>query len=167
MTEHRLEVADIFRPYGQEFLDRWGHVLSAEQRKAFQDIIACRTAVLGTQVQQCDHCGHQESAYRSCRNRHCPKCHSRTRDEWLRDRATEILPVPKCGLARYVVFNGVCAGCCPLRRSEEHIIYSDNRIVVHLIKEIRFVRSTVPLCRNGRTSFLCAFLQMKAKALAQ
>jgi hypothetical protein len=45
--------------------------------------------------------------------------------------------------------------------------FRTNRIVVHLIKEIRFVRSTVPLCRNGRTSFLCAFLQMKAKALAQ
>ena len=29
-----------------------------------------------------------------------PKCHSRTRDEWLRDRATEILPVPYC----HVVF---------------------------------------------------------------
>ena len=100
MREQRLEVADVFHQHGQEFLNRWGDVLSPQQRKVFRDISACRTAALGTQVQQCDHCGHQEIAYRSCRDRHCPKCHSRTRDEWLRDRATEILPVPYC----HVVF---------------------------------------------------------------
>ncbi len=55
-----------------------------------------RTAALGTQVQQCDRCGHQEIAYRSCRNRHCPKCHGRARDEWLRDRAAKFLWVPYC-----------------------------------------------------------------------
>jgi hypothetical protein len=94
MNEHRLEVADVFRQHGQEFLHRWEDVLSPQQRRAFRDISACRTAALGTHVEQCDHCGHQEIAYRSCRNRHCPKCHSRTRDEWLQDRAEEVLPVP-------------------------------------------------------------------------
>src|SRR3954452_8733768 len=49
---------------------------------------------------QCDHCGQPQIDYRSCRNRHCPKCHSRTRDEWLRDRSRELLPVPYC----HVVF---------------------------------------------------------------
>jgi hypothetical protein len=73
----RLEVADVFCQHGQEFLKRWGDTLSPQQRKAFRDIGACRTAGLGTQVQQCDHCGHQGIAYRSCYNRHCPKCHSR------------------------------------------------------------------------------------------
>jgi hypothetical protein len=94
VNSQRLEVADVFRQHGQEFLERWGDTLSPQQRRAFRDISACRTAALGTQVQQCNHCGHQEIAYRSCRNRHCPKCHSRTRDEWLRDRAAELLPVP-------------------------------------------------------------------------
>lgn len=100
MTEHRLEVADVFRQHGQEFLARWGTVLSPQQRKALRDIGACRTEALGTHVEQCDHCGHQVIRFQSCRNRHCPKCHSRTRDEWLRDRAQEILPVPYC----HVVF---------------------------------------------------------------
>ena len=96
MTEHRLEVADVFRQHGQEFLDGWGAVLSPQQRKAFRDIGACRTAALGSYLEQCDHCSHQVIEYRSCRNRHCPKCHSRARDEWLADRAEEILPVPYC-----------------------------------------------------------------------
>jgi hypothetical protein len=99
VTESRLEVADVFRQHGQEFLDRWGDVLSPQQRKAFQDIVACRTAALGSYIEECDHCSHQVIEYRSCRNRHCPKCHSRARDEWLAARAQEILPVPYCHVA--------------------------------------------------------------------
>lgn len=94
MNTDRLEVADVFRQHGQEFLEHWGDVLSRRQLKAFRDIAACRTAALGTHVRQCDHCSHQLMEYRSCRNRHCPKCHSRERDRWLQGRAHEILPVP-------------------------------------------------------------------------
>jgi hypothetical protein len=59
----RLELADIFRQHGQEFWQRWRNVLSSAQCKALGDIGACRTAALGIQVQQCDHCGHQQTAY--------------------------------------------------------------------------------------------------------
>ena len=146
MTEHRLEVADIFRPYGQEFLDRWGHVLSAEQRKAFQDIVACRTAVLGTQVQQCDHCGHQEIAYRSCRNRHGPKCHSRTRDEWLRDRATEILPVPYC----HVVFT-LPHELAPLALQNPQVVYG---ILFRAVAEALLEMAADPKRLGAKLGFL-------------
>src|SRR5215471_15526521 len=94
VNEHRLEVADVFRQHGEEFLERWGDVLSPQQRKAFRDIRACRTAALGEFVQQCDHCSHQVIQFKSCRNRHCPKCHRRARDQWLAARAEELLPVP-------------------------------------------------------------------------
>jgi hypothetical protein len=56
MIEHRLEVADVFRQHGQEFFTRWGHTLSAPQRKVFRDICACRTAALGARFEQCNHC---------------------------------------------------------------------------------------------------------------
>src|SRR5260370_492091 len=65
-----------------------------QQQRVFRDIAACRTAALGTHVLACDHCPHQVIEYRSCRNRHCPKCHARARDQWLAARAQEILPVP-------------------------------------------------------------------------
>ena len=100
MTEHRLEVADVFRQHEQEFLKRWGHTVSIQQRKVLRDIVACRTATLGAHVQQCDHCSHQVTHFNSCRNRHCPKCNTRTRDEWLAQRAKELLPVCYC----HVVF---------------------------------------------------------------
>jgi integrase/recombinase XerD len=47
MSEHRLEVADVFHAHQQEFLQRWGHVVSCQQRKAVRDIGLCRTAGAG------------------------------------------------------------------------------------------------------------------------
>jgi len=52
MNATRLEVADVFRAYGDDFLALWGHVLSRQQRKAFDDIRACRTAALGGHLDQ-------------------------------------------------------------------------------------------------------------------
>jgi Transposase zinc-binding domain/Putative transposase len=97
MSEHRLEVADVFRKYEKEFFATWGQVLSPGQRKAFQAIRDCRTAALGGHVEyveQCDTCGHLAISYNSCRNRHCPKCQAMARAKWLADREAELLPVP-------------------------------------------------------------------------
>ena len=93
MREHRLEVADVFHAYQQEFLQRWEPVLSRQQRKTLRDIGLCRTAALGVHLEQCDHCPHQSFAYDSCRNRHCPKCQSTARDRWLAKQALSLLPV--------------------------------------------------------------------------
>src|SRR3954463_6653321 len=65
MSEHRLEVADVFRTYGDDFLALWEWVLSRPQRKAFDDIRNCRTAALGGHVQYYD-CGHCAISYNSC-----------------------------------------------------------------------------------------------------
>jgi len=100
VREHRLEVADVFRQHGEEFLKQRGHTLSPQQRKALRDIGACRTAALGGHVEQCDHCARRVIAYNSCRNRHCPKCQAIAREEWLAERAKELLPVRYC----HVVF---------------------------------------------------------------
>ena len=44
-------------------------------------------------MEQCTQCGHQQNAYNSCRNRHCPKCQAAARKEWTQKRAAELLPV--------------------------------------------------------------------------
>ena len=93
MTRPRLEVADVFRRHGDAFLDRYGGTLSSEQRRALRDIAACRTAALGGHVEECDQCGHQQIAYNSCRNRHCPKCQATAAAEWMEAREAELLPV--------------------------------------------------------------------------
>ena len=67
-----IEVADIFRRYGQAFRARTE--LALAQRRVMSAIERCRTAALGGLIEQCDRCGHRRLCYRSCRNRHCPKC---------------------------------------------------------------------------------------------
>ena len=100
MSRPRLEVAEISRRYGEQFLNRWGHTFSPQQRKALQEISLCRTAALGGHVEECDRCGHRRIAFNSCRNRSCPKCQSVARDRWLTKQAQQLLPVPYC----HVVF---------------------------------------------------------------
>jgi 4-hydroxy-3-methylbut-2-en-1-yl diphosphate synthase IspG/GcpE len=86
------EVADIFRRYGEDY--RQYNALSYEQSKAMHHIEVCRTAELGGHVEQCDQCAFERIAYNSCRDRHCPKCQTLTKEQWLNDRKSELLP---CG----------------------------------------------------------------------
>jgi predicted Zn-ribbon and HTH transcriptional regulator len=85
-----LEVADIFRRYGQNY--RQSNALSYAKIKVMHHIEACRTAELGGHVEQCNRCGFQRNAYNSCRDRHCPKCQTLTKEQWLNDRKAELLP---------------------------------------------------------------------------
>ena len=93
MTQSTLEIADVFRRYGPEFVARYGAAMSAQQRKAMADIERCRTAVLGGHKEECDSCSHERYAYNSCRNRNCPKCQGAARAKWMEKRAAELLPV--------------------------------------------------------------------------
>lgn len=76
-------MADVFRRFETTFLDRHGASLVPQQRRVFRDIVSCRTAALGSHTRHCDACDHEEIAYNSCRNRHCPKCQGTKQREWL------------------------------------------------------------------------------------
>jgi len=86
------EVADIFRLHGPSF--RASRRLSWAQRKVMRAIETCRTAALGGHKETCARCGLVRSSYNSCRNRHCPKCQTLTKAQWLADRRSELLPTP-------------------------------------------------------------------------
>ena len=88
-----LEVANIFRQAGPTYRQQHADALSRGQRCVMSAIERCRTAALGGHVEQCDACGHQRIAFNSCRNRHCPKCQSLARAQWLADRQAELMPV--------------------------------------------------------------------------
>jgi hypothetical protein len=94
MFRPKLEVADIFRDHGAAWrAANAGHV-SLDQLKVMTAIERCRTAALGGHVERCEKCAHTIIAYNSCRNRHCPKCQGAAAQEWLAERAAELLPVP-------------------------------------------------------------------------
>ena len=87
----RLEVGDVFRRYGEIFRQQHAGSLSRAQLRVMTAIECCRTAALGGHIEQCDQCHFQRIAYNSCRDRHCPKCQSLARAQWIEDRQAELL----------------------------------------------------------------------------
>jgi hypothetical protein len=91
MDRPRVEVGDVFRRYGEAYRQHHAGSLSTAQRRVMSAIERCRTAALGGHIEQCDQCGYRRNAYNSCRNRHCPKCQSLARAQWIEDRQAELL----------------------------------------------------------------------------
>ena len=94
MTRPALEAAGIFRECGAQYRKIHGASMSLEQHRAMRAIEVCRTAFLGGHVDVCDACGTERNSFNSCRNRHCPKCQSLAKAEWLEARMAELLPTP-------------------------------------------------------------------------
>jgi hypothetical protein len=88
------EIADVFRRFAADYLDAHGASIPPSHRRAIEDILDCRTAVLGGQVWRCDTCNTDVFSYHSCGNRSCPKCHTAQTQEWLGRRQAEMLPAP-------------------------------------------------------------------------
>ena len=82
----------MVRAHGKEY--RQKHRLSAAEEKVLRHVSSCRTAALGGHLDLCYQCGHQRISYNSCRDRHCPKCQSLARADWLEERLARLLPVP-------------------------------------------------------------------------
>ncbi len=100
MERPKLEMADVFRRYGEDYRQKHGASMSPAQRRVMTAVELCRTAALGGHLERCDQCGHERNAYNSCSDRHCPKCQSLARAEWIRNRQVELLD---CGYF-HVVF---------------------------------------------------------------
>src|SRR5271169_2523235 len=91
-----LEVADLIRVAGQQFIEASRRWITGQHLKVLAAIERCRTAALGGHRDKCTRCGYRAISYNSCRNRHCPKCQTAARERWIAARRRELLP------ARYV-----------------------------------------------------------------
>jgi predicted RNA-binding Zn-ribbon protein involved in translation (DUF1610 family) len=85
-----LEVADILRRFAPSYAQT--HSVSPFEQRIIDDLIACRTASLGGHKERCTACGFERQAYKSCRNRHCPKCQTVTKMRGIEARRAELLP---------------------------------------------------------------------------
>jgi hypothetical protein len=112
-----LEVADIFRAYGEAY--RQAHEMPVRHLRAMRAVEICRTAELGGHVDECDHCGRLRISYNSCRNRHCPKCQCLDKERWLEARKEDLLPT----LYFHPVFT-VPEGVKPLALRNQAVLYS-------------------------------------------
>jgi len=93
VTRPPFEVADIIRRYGTRFIEIHRAWLTAQHLRVLRAIERCRTAALGGHLDRCAACGHRAISFNSCRNRHCPKCLTYARNQWLAARQDELLPV--------------------------------------------------------------------------
>lgn len=87
----QYEIADILNKLGDKLEDLG---FNGWQLRTLFALKKCRTSALGGHIDACDECGNISISYNSCRNRHCPKCQGRNREDWIQTRETELLPVP-------------------------------------------------------------------------
>ena len=118
MSRPPLEVADLIRTAGAAFIERNRRWLSWKHVKVLRAIVRCRTAALGGHLDQCTRCGHRAISYKSCRNRHCPKCQTSARERWIAARRRELLPT------RYVhVVFTLPRELAPLSLQNKRVVY--------------------------------------------
>ena len=86
------EVADVLRLHWLR-VEQHPHI-NAWQLRTLSAIRRCRTADLGGHRDACTSCGTVRISYNSCRNRHCPKCQGKEREQWIQKRNDELLAVP-------------------------------------------------------------------------
>jgi hypothetical protein len=86
----QITVGDILDKYGEGYISR--NRLSGGQAGLIRLLASCRNGALGSHFEQCDTCGYQCKSYNSCRNRHCPSCQQKDKQEWLGKRMEELLP---------------------------------------------------------------------------
>ena len=92
MTRPAIEMADIVRRKGRQFLQRFKAILSYQQLKACRAIERCRTAALGGHKDKCEDCQYEAPiSYNSCRSRCCPKCQAHARRLWLEAQRRDLL----------------------------------------------------------------------------
>ncbi|AZI41262.1 IS91 family transposase [Epilithonimonas vandammei] len=87
----KYEVADVLNILGSKLENL---ELNSWQLRTLFALKKCRTSALGGHIDACDECGNVSISYNSCRNRHCPKCQGKKREQWIENRETELLPVP-------------------------------------------------------------------------
>jgi uncharacterized C2H2 Zn-finger protein len=84
---------ELFERYRDQLEQKYGHRLLPAQRRAIDDIITCRTPVLGEILSTCPHCGVNHTRPHSCGNRNCPVCQNHLATVWLDKQRANLLPV--------------------------------------------------------------------------
>ncbi len=85
-------VSSVLQRYGGQYLERYGHTVTAHQKKVLRAVMACRTESLGTIRYRCTGCGCTQTVPRSCCNRHCPRCQYQRVQAWLESQTGRLLP---------------------------------------------------------------------------
>lgn len=86
------KIQEIFHLGYAEYCSHF--IPSEEQNKAAYAIMNCKSGKLGCNLSFCEDCGHLETHYNSCRNRHCPCCQAILKELWIDKRKSEVIDAP-------------------------------------------------------------------------
>ena len=86
-----LELQDILIQHADDY--SLNHTISYTQKKVINALKKCRTSSLGGHVTICNDCGNKQISYNSCRNRHCPKCQTLSKEKWIDNQKFNLLNV--------------------------------------------------------------------------
>jgi hypothetical protein len=142
-----VELADIFRRYGPDYIDRFGARMLPSHHRALRDIVACRTEQMGGRLYCCQNpdCEHFVYAYHSCGNRSCPKCGQDKTQRWIEKQHNRLLPTHYF-LATFTLPSELR----PIARSNQKVIYnllfkSSAAALQKLAKDPRFVGADIAM----------------------
>lgn len=148
-----VELADIFLRHGPEYLDRFANRMMPSHIRAMQDIVNCRTALMGGRVYQCQNpdCQKHIFSYHSCGNRNCPKCGQDRTEQWLKKQHKLLLPTHY-----FLVTFTLPAELRNIARSNQKFIYnllfsSSAAALQKLAKDSRFVGGTIAMMAGLHT----------------
>jgi hypothetical protein len=89
--QNQISLSDILANYGESYISQ--RHIQGQEKGIIRLLASCRSSALGSHYEKCDHCDYVTKAYNSCRNRHCPVCQQKDKQEWLEKRLNELLPV--------------------------------------------------------------------------
>lgn len=85
------EIQDVLLNYGADYQKT--HPTTYQQQKVINALMKCRTSSLGAHATICEDCGNLQISYNSCRNRHCPKCQTLSKEKWIENQKFNLLNV--------------------------------------------------------------------------
>lgn len=85
-------VAEVIERFAPDYWARHRGRITADERRALQAILQCRTPALGGHRYACA-CGHEHHAFHSCNHRLCPRCGAADTQEWVARQLGRLLPV--------------------------------------------------------------------------
>lgn len=85
-------IQDIFRQYGDIYLQKYSERMPSHHKKALRAIISCRSKELGGEVYYCQQCRQFHFSYHSCGNRHCAVCGNDDAGVWIGNQKRKRLP---------------------------------------------------------------------------
>jgi len=87
-------IAEIFRDYGDEYVQQHISNIPYAHIKAIRNIQKCRTSDCGINIYKCEDCGQSHFRFKGCGSRNCPNCQQHKANEWLAKRLEDRLPGP-------------------------------------------------------------------------